>query len=811
MDAEREKGEQVLVALLNKSAAAQPLPLGSTAPVVLSSPHLPPPLRALRCVRALRQVPFVRLDCVDGVTALFQEALEWMEGHLDLGDSDEEEEEGERQLSSSGPALSSRGAVAHRAAEEKDSGAGASAILLPPPAATAGRLGLGSGGGAGAGSAGSVAPASLATKLIGSTVTRDYSSPSQSKRSLSGGLGGKRGSLSSLQGASGGSSAASTPPATSPTSGPVSSLQLPSPSASLASASASSPLSSSTSAPPHSASAPKLGLQGLKGQGALSSGHTSTQPSPPSTLPPASTFPSASASSPPSASSTSPSNATASSSPTSGAGAGGLALQGSGGGAGGGVGLGGGGGASSGLGLGGGKGPLGMSLGPSHKPSSRAQFTSAVAGTGGGPSLSDEEKDGGGASGGSAGGGSGGNSGQSSDNDEEVIRVARPLAAKNKLLTRAAGLNSSREFPSPKLGPRSLGTSPAGMGPRGVSAPNNQQTGGGGGGAAAASTSSQLGLSGQSLSARGPVLVHAASVGSAAAVSGGASLQSFLTAPPALASASSVSSDAGDGDSLSLPPLPEPSTELGGFDDSDPSLAGDTSAFILTEPLELGKGHAPLSEKEALGIPEGEAAEEEKDLVDEAMEKRPDPLAKLRNEVIVPVTASPKQFRSSLRLLTLAAESAANADGAAPVQPLTLPGQDEAAGGGDRVEGGGRDEGGAPPVWSSAQRGLHSLSTGVTLSSGVVAAALAGAPSSLSSSSLSPASSASTTPKPAFLRRLDSPESHHGQLIAAKARLQLLINRAVQTIPNLKRDAFPALQLKLEAALAKLEHSTIQP
>ena len=442
-----------------------------------------------------------------------------------------------------------------------------------------------------------------------------------------------------------------------------------------------------------------------------------------------------------------------------------------------------------------------MGMAPSHKPSSRAQFNSGAGSAGG---FSDEEqKEGGG------GAGSGPGSGQSSDNDEEVIRVARPLAAKNKLLHRAAGLAASREFPSPKLGPRSLGTSPAGggMGPRGVSAPNNQQSQAAGqvAGASAAATSSAV--SSSSSSARAPGLVHAASTGSTSAgllsslAAGGASegmsgLHPSLTAPPSLSSASSSASDSGEVE-LDLPPLPEPSASLGAVDaatagegeDEEPfgaatAAAASSSSFVLTEPGELGKEHQ-ISEKEALGIPEGDVAEE-KDLVDEALEKRPDPLAKLRQEVILPVTASPKQFRSSQRLLTLAAESAHSADGT-----VTPPSED----------GAGAEANPSSATWAG-HRGLAALATGISPT-----AAASGA----SGSSLSPLSSANNTPKPAFLRRLDSPESHHGQLIAAKARLQLLISRAVQTVPNLKLHAFPAAQQRLQAALTKLEHSTIQP
>lgn len=625
--------------------------------------HTPHLSSLVSLLRALRQVPFVRLDCVDAVTALFQDALDYMESHLDLGDSDEDSESEDHH---SHQRLSSRAGPAQPPQRKEDK-------ELPPPL----RLGLGGGKDA----LPVLPPPALATKLIGSTVTRDYSSPSQSKRSLTG-AGGKRGSLTlpsaslNLSGSNSSPSTTSLSPSsfTLPSSTPLPSSQ--SAVTSAATVSSSAPSSSSSSS---SSLSSKLGL-GLKVQGGSLS-NTALSSTPPSTSPKDPSSPS----------------------PKEGGGQLGLAGPAA-------------------------KGALGIGIAPSHKLSSRAQIPTPT------PNLTDdEEKEG-------AGGSSGLSSGQSSDNDDEIIRVARPLAAKNKLLHRAAGLNASREFPSPKLGPRSLGTSPAGMGPRGVSAPNNEGKG-------------------QSMHGtiqRASVLTHAASVGSA--ISGG-DLDLTLSAPPSLSSSNSSSEDV---------TLPEPTV-----------LVDDDAFPALTEPGELGKDHQ-LSDKEALGL-ESDIAEE-KDLVDEAMEKRPDPLAKLRNEVIVPITASPKQYRSSERLLTLAAASA-NADGTAIISDS----EETSHWASHRVN----------PILSAAANSLSA------------SAALPSFPSS-STTTVSPTQSASNTPKPAFLRRLDSPESHHGQLIVAKARLQMLINRAVQTIPNLKSHAMPTVHAKLQAALAKLETSTIQ-
>ena len=197
----------------------------------------------------------------------------------------------------------------------------------------------------------------------------------------------------------------------------------------------------------------------------------------------------------------------------------------------------------------------------------------------------DEQRETSGGSSGAAGGGSGSSSGQSSDNDDEVIRVARPLAAKNRLLHRAAALTSSREFPSPKLGPRSLGTSPAGMGPRGVSAPNNAQQ---------QQQQQQQQPGQQPQPQRAPALLHAATMSSTEAGvpalppaadelegDNGSLLHPSLTAPPSL---SAFSSDSGGDVAL----LPEPSASLGAGDEGEAEAAG--GGLILTEPAELGQG-----------------------------------------------------------------------------------------------------------------------------------------------------------------------------------------------------------------------------
>ena len=740
----------------------------------------------LCCGRALRQVPFVRLDCVEDVTSLFADCLSYMESHLELGDSDDEaasedeeqpqQQQQQQQHAAAEHKLSSRATSADRRNRDEQSSSSSAATSAPPavslPAAPAvdsrGRLGLGVSSattGASVGAAEKVPvlpPAGLATKLIGSTVTRDYSSPSQSKRSLGGGLGSKRGSItlpSAVNLSAGTAAAASTavsPSSTSsvsPTSSSSSTPTLP-PSASLTNSTSSS--GSSTGSGSSSSPSSKLGLGlGLKGPGGLMSSNAAAQTHTSSSSASAISAPAAlmGAAAPPTSSSSSLTAPSAAAGPSAAAAA-----------------------ATVGVGVG------GKQIGLGHRPSSRAQYSAAAAAAAAAAAQStdDEElKEG-------ASGGSGPSSGQNSDTDDEVIRVARPLggAPKNKLLHRAAAGLGSREYPSPKLGPRSLGASPAGMGPRGMSAPNNQQQ------QQAAGAQQQLQPQQSSHQQRAPTLSHAASTGSAPSSLSSATDQ-FLSQAPSLSSPPSLGPSTSSSSS-DVDVLPEPSASLrdddngSGLDDA----AAAVGALVLTEAAPFVK-EKQLSDKEALNIPESEESEE-KDLVDEALERRPDPLQKLKNEVIVAVTASPKQYRSSLKLLTLAAESAQNNDGTV-TPPEAEPVNSNNSNNGNN---------GTQPLAVAAELSSHRLNPLLNAAS---------LPSSFSSHSLSPSQSASNTPKPAFLRRLDSPESHHGQLIAAKAKLQMMINRAMQTIPQLKKDALPAVHAKLEAALAKLEASTIQP
>jgi len=65
--------------------------------------------------------------------------------------------------------------------------------------------------------------------------------------------------------------------------------------------------------------------------------------------------------------------------------------------------------------------------------------------------------------------------------------------------------------------------------------------------------------------------------------------------------------------------------------------------------------------------------------------------------------------------------------------------------------------------------------------------------------------------KPAFLRRLDSPDSHSGKLLAAKARLTGLLQLALRLAPKLKPEAFEQTSARLVEAIKNLESGTVSP
>lgn len=62
-----------------------------------------------------------------------------------------------------------------------------------------------------------------------------------------------------------------------------------------------------------------------------------------------------------------------------------------------------------------------------------------------------------------------------------------------------------------------------------------------------------------------------------------------------------------------------------------------------------------------------------------------------------------------------------------------------------------------------------------------------------------------STPKAAFLRRLDSPGTTHSKLTASRTKLNMLLQKAMTHVKNLRMEAFPEVKAQLEKALAELE------
>jgi len=119
----------------------------------------------------------------------------------------------------------------------------------------------------------------------------------------------------------------------------------------------------------------------------------------------------------------------------------------------------------------------------------------------------------------------------------------------------------------------------------------------------------------------------------------------------------------------------------------------------------------------------------------------------------------------------------------------------------------------SPKAFHASKRLLQLASpTGspmVTAASGFM-----GAQQQLESKLVSPLGSPnpnSGTPKPAFLRRLDSPQSHHGKLLVAKTKLTNMLNTSLRLLPKLKPEAFAEVKRQLLEAVQKLETGTVSP
>jgi len=78
----------------------------------------------------------------------------------------------------------------------------------------------------------------------------------------------------------------------------------------------------------------------------------------------------------------------------------------------------------------------------------------------------------------------------------------------------------------------------------------------------------------------------------------------------------------------------------------------------------------------------------------------------------------------------------------------------------------------------------------------------------ITSEEIIPISQKVETPKPAFLRRLDSPKTNHGILIAHKTRLNKMLRRSLRAIPHMKQDKYEQIKVAFLQAVELLEQST---
>lgn len=351
------------------------------------------------------------------------------------------------------------------------------------------------------------------------------------------------------------------------------------------------------------------------------------------------------------------------------------------------------------------------------------------------------------------------------ENDEERS-VARPLP--NKLLARA-GAGGSKEYPSPKLGGRNLGAGGAAATPPAASTStgnsSKSQIGGrhGGGRSASAIGANMLGIGGNPRGDFAPVRLSAHPRG---------------TEEEEDEETGSVSAHSVHQEDIDEEEERKEEDEGQSGEQVAEKEDGETHSHVVAAPVSVDddltrrpRGSAPTSPIQEMDVL--------------AFKPVKGPLAKMNQDLQFPATASPKQKVSSLVLLNIAKDSAKAITGS--VFPQT---EDDLIGGNSNAQ--------HPP--SLGPTGLHSNA----------ASSLANLPSGISTSTNPDAApgSRNSTPKPAFLRRLDSPESHHGKLMRAKSNLHNLINRALTNMPHMKPEAAAKIRAAFEKAVNKLESST---
>jgi hypothetical protein len=68
-----------------------------------------------------------------------------------------------------------------------------------------------------------------------------------------------------------------------------------------------------------------------------------------------------------------------------------------------------------------------------------------------------------------------------------------------------------------------------------------------------------------------------------------------------------------------------------------------------------------------------------------------------------------------------------------------------------------------------------------------------------------------SSPKPSYLRRLDSPDTHHGKLMRSKQQLTTMLSRALQNVPRMKLSAYHEIEDLFSTAVSELESGTVDP
>lgn len=185
-----------------------------------------------------------------------------------------------------------------------------------------------------------------------------------------------------------------------------------------------------------------------------------------------------------------------------------------------------------------------------------------------------------------------------------------------------------------------------------------------------------------------------------------------------------------------------------------------------------------------------------------------------KSKIRVPVEASPRQYESARRLLAIAS----------PVVTA-----DTLASRTSELE---RRPPGLQPLADSIAKGIENLppnQQSFSTSQGLLAhahdpqsntanqqlgaslASSASAPGQLGPKGEPEEARTPSYAKPAFLRRLDSPLSHHGKLLSARQRLNNMLSHSLRLVPSLRSDAFPEVKKAFVLAINKLESGTMAP